>query len=67
METGTKENRKVKEGLSVLLAVILIVLGLSFVYGTDFKRSLPLGVILIYSGALFIILTDVLTIFFFRH
>ncbi len=64
MDTETKENRKVREVLSIVFGVILIALGLIFVYGTDFKRSLPLGVILIYCGALFIVLTDVPAIFF---
>ena len=62
METVTKENKIVKKVLIIVLEVALIVLGVIFTYATDFKRSLPLGVLLISGGLFAFCLLDFLAI-----
>lgn len=58
METVTKDNSKIKKIVLMALGWGLIVLGVIFVYATDFKRSWPLGWVLSSGGLIVVCLTD---------
>ena len=62
METETEENKKTKKVLIILSELALIVLGVIFLYAVNFKRSLPLGILLISGGLFAFCLVDFLAI-----
>lgn len=62
MGTETEENKKTKKVMIILSEVVLIVLCIIFLYAADFKRSLPLGILLISGGLFAFCLADFLAV-----
>ena len=63
----TDNERKIAKTYNIIVCIsvpILFVLGMIFVKITDFERSLPLGMILLYSSTFLLILTVMLHLLF---